>query len=255
MYLNDPRENTIDLDKHAIWESDNRIEKRYIWNGLITDLCDLPIEEYMKNPIIEAIKSSGSDSGSSQAIEELNETVKDLRDKVLNSMEEDTNEIVSAITDNANSIIQILSGGTYEQILFFYTSVNNQIPYSNIKKEMFFSGVININSEGFITYMLGDPSEEDWNLYSSGTITESELVNRSNNDYYLVVPKKYGITKNFVIMEEGSSDVTNSFVEVSELSNLFEGYIVFKSHDKDHFNIDFPSEKNIKIIHKIKFFN
>ena len=253
MYLNDPRENTIDLDKHAIWESDNRVEKRYKWNSLVTDLCDMSVEEYMKNPIVEAIKSISS--GSSQSIEELNDTVKDLRDKVLNNMEENTEEIVSAITEGAESIVNVISGGVYEQVSFFYVAVNNQTQYSDITKEMFFSGVININSEGFINYMLGDPSEEDWNLYTSGTISENELVERSNNDYYFVVPKKYGVSKNFILLEEGTSDVTSSFVEVPELKNLFEGYLVFKSHDKDHFNIDFPSEKNVKIIHKIKFFN
>lgn len=253
MYLNDPRENSIDLDKHAIWESDNRVEKRYKWNSLVTDLCDMSVEEYMKNPIVEAIKSAGS--GSSQSIEELNDTVKDLRDKVLNNMEENTEEIVSAITEGAESIVNVISGGVYEQVSFFYVAINNQTQYSDITKEMFFSGVININSDGFINYMLGDPSEEDWNLYTSGTISENELVERSNNDYYFVVPKKYGVSKNFILLEEGTSDVTSSFVEVSELDNLFEGYIVFKSHDKDHFNIDFPSETNVKIIHKIKFFN
>jgi len=253
MYLNDPRENSIDLDKHAIWESDNRVEKRYKWNSLVTDLCDMSVEEYMKNPIVDAIKSAGS--GSSQSIKELNDTVKDLRDKVLNNMEENTEEIVSAITEGAESIVNVISGGVYEQVSFFYVAINNQTQYSDITKEMFFSGVININSDGFINYMLGDPSEEDWNLYTSGTISESELVERSNNDYYFVVPKKYGVSKNFILLEEGTSDVTSSFVEVSELNNLFEGYLVFKSHDKDHFNIDFPSEKNVKIIHKIKFFN
>lgn len=49
-YTKDPRENCIDLDKHAVWEMDNRKEERYVWNGLVLDLCDLPIDEYMKNP-------------------------------------------------------------------------------------------------------------------------------------------------------------------------------------------------------------
>lgn len=49
-YMNDPRENCFDLDNHAIWEMDNRKEERYVWNGAVIDLCDMPIDEYMKNP-------------------------------------------------------------------------------------------------------------------------------------------------------------------------------------------------------------
>lgn len=49
-YMKDPRENCFDLDEHAIWEMDNRKEARYVWNGAVIDLCDMPIDEYMKNP-------------------------------------------------------------------------------------------------------------------------------------------------------------------------------------------------------------
>lgn len=246
-YMNDPRENCIDLDNQAIWESDNRKEARWKWNSLVTDLCDMPVEEYMKNPIIEAINNS---SGGSASVEELNENVTDLKNKVLNKMGEDTDTIVSAITE----IGSIISGGSHEQVAFYYASVNNKVPVTDLTQEMFTISSININSDAFFTYVLGDPTEEDWNLYVNGDISETELVDRSNNNYYFVVPDAYGISKKFVILEEGTSDVTNNFLEVPELKSLFEGCTVFKSYDRDHFNIDYPSEKNVRITHKVKLF-
>ena len=46
MYLGDPREQQIDLEKHTIWEEDNRVEKRYQWGAMVIDLCDLDPNEY-----------------------------------------------------------------------------------------------------------------------------------------------------------------------------------------------------------------
>lgn len=251
-YMNDPRENYIDLEKQAIWESDNREEARWKWNSLVTDLCDMPVEEYMKNPIIEAINNSSSSS--TEGIQELNDNVTDFKDKVLDKMDDDTNIITSAISEAAQEIADVLSGSVFEQIPFYYASVNNKVPVTDLTQEMFTLSSININSEGFFTYVLGDPTEEDWNLYTAGTITEEELVDRSNNNYYFVVPDAYGISKKFIILEEGTSDVTNEFLEVSELHDLFDGFVVFKSYDKDHFNIDYPNETNVRITHKLKLF-
>ena len=46
MYLGDPRENQICPDEHTIWEEDNRVEKRYQWNAMVVDYCDLDPKEY-----------------------------------------------------------------------------------------------------------------------------------------------------------------------------------------------------------------
>lgn len=46
-YLGDIRENSISPEG-IIWETDNRKDARYYWNGAFIDLCDLPGEDYAK---------------------------------------------------------------------------------------------------------------------------------------------------------------------------------------------------------------
>lgn len=47
-YIKDPREMQIDTKNGVIYEEDNRKEAMYHWGGKIVDLCDLPVNEYMK---------------------------------------------------------------------------------------------------------------------------------------------------------------------------------------------------------------
>lgn len=44
----DPREMTKNPENGFMLEDDNRVEEMYNWSGKILDLCDLPVEEYMK---------------------------------------------------------------------------------------------------------------------------------------------------------------------------------------------------------------
>ena len=48
MYLNDPRENAISPENSVIWEQDNRVEPRYMWNGQLLDLCGMNPDDYQK---------------------------------------------------------------------------------------------------------------------------------------------------------------------------------------------------------------
>lgn len=63
MYFKDPRENQINLSEGVVWEEDNRKETMYHWGAMVRDLCDMPIEEYMKPSTVIAIVTSGSSSG------------------------------------------------------------------------------------------------------------------------------------------------------------------------------------------------
>lgn len=47
-YINDPREMAIRSEDGMTLEQDNRHEQMYQWGAMIIDLCDLPVEEYMK---------------------------------------------------------------------------------------------------------------------------------------------------------------------------------------------------------------
>ena len=47
-YMNDPREMAIRPESGVTLEQDNRVETMYHWGAMVTDLCDLPVSEYMK---------------------------------------------------------------------------------------------------------------------------------------------------------------------------------------------------------------
>lgn len=66
-YLNDPREMAIRPESGITLEEDNRIEVMYHWGAKVLDLCDLPVDEYMKPMTVNCNGGGGSsdDTGSS----------------------------------------------------------------------------------------------------------------------------------------------------------------------------------------------
>lgn len=248
-YRKDPRENVIDLDKHAVWEQDNRVEARYVWNAAVLDLCDMSPEEYMKNPIIEAIINS-TDSAST---EELKQAIKDLGDKVVENDDENTDTIVSAITDAAEAIVDVISGTVYNQVAYYFASINNLVPVEELSTSDFVMDATIINSDSYFHYVLGDPTEENWEKYLNKEIDEQQLRELSANDFYMMLPNAYGTTRKFIIVEEGTNDVTNNFEIIP--SSLIDGFTLLRFRDVDHFNIDFPDEQNVHVSYKIKIVN
>lgn len=69
-YLNDPREETLRTNTGVGYylEEDNREETMYRWGAKVLDLCDLPVEEYMKpmTVICEGGGSTPSPSGTTE---------------------------------------------------------------------------------------------------------------------------------------------------------------------------------------------
>lgn len=64
----DPRDTEIDLEKGVIYEMGNRKEEMYHWGAAVTDYCDMPVEEYMKPPVVAIagsvpVNPTGSTSG------------------------------------------------------------------------------------------------------------------------------------------------------------------------------------------------
>ena len=268
-YLNDPREDSISLDTPAIWEADNRVEKRYKWGALITDLCDMTPEEYMKNPVIEAIKN-GSEGGGDASCDCMKEIIADATDKIIENNNENTDRIVETITsastetnvtidvskdeiveaiNSAVTVIQntIHSSSTLE-VLFYYCQVNHATDPYSLTKNNFQPGIVVIGSDTYIDYILGDPTPENWQKYLDGEITEEELRQLSSNDYYIAIP--LANEGKLTLLENGTADITENFVKVDNL-NLFDGYIVYRSIDKDYFNEDYDTETNVKIPFKI----
>ena len=59
-YMNDPREMTFNNESGVMMEQDNRREEVYQWGAMQVDLCDLPIDEYMRPLRVEVINGGGS---------------------------------------------------------------------------------------------------------------------------------------------------------------------------------------------------
>ena len=63
-YMNDPREMAIRPESGVTLEQDNRVETMYHWGAMVTDLCDLPVSEYMK-PMAVIVYDNGGGNNSS----------------------------------------------------------------------------------------------------------------------------------------------------------------------------------------------
>lgn len=56
----DPRDECIDMKEGVIYEFGNRKEKMYHWGAMVSDLCDMPVEEYMKPSTVIVQNGGGS---------------------------------------------------------------------------------------------------------------------------------------------------------------------------------------------------
>ena len=59
-YINDPREMSVNPETGFNLEQDNRREEMYQWGAMIIDLCDLPVEEYMKPMTVIGLGGGGN---------------------------------------------------------------------------------------------------------------------------------------------------------------------------------------------------
>ena len=59
-YMNDPREMTFNKESGVMMEQDNRREEIYQWGAMQVDLCDLPVDEYMRPLRVEVINGGSS---------------------------------------------------------------------------------------------------------------------------------------------------------------------------------------------------
>ena len=67
-YINDPREMTIHPNNGMMLEQDNRHEEMYQWGAMIVDLCDLPVEEYMKPMTVIGLGGGSPETGDTMYI-------------------------------------------------------------------------------------------------------------------------------------------------------------------------------------------
>ena len=62
-YLNDPREMAIRPESGVTLEEDNRYEEMWHWGAAVLDLCNLPVEEYMKPMTVIGVGGGGEGGG------------------------------------------------------------------------------------------------------------------------------------------------------------------------------------------------
>ena len=102
-YMNDPREMAIRPESGVTLEQDNRVETMYHWGAMITDLCDLPVSEYMKPMTVIVYGNGGGEDYPGTTLK--TENVK-IWFTVLKNSNEITNEpeTVFAAGENAENI-------------------------------------------------------------------------------------------------------------------------------------------------------
>lgn len=76
-YLNDPREMSIRPESGVTLENDNRVEDMWHWRAMVLDLCNMPVEEYMKPGFIIG---SGGTTGSTPQTEQVRIYMSILKD-------------------------------------------------------------------------------------------------------------------------------------------------------------------------------
>ena len=220
-YMNDPRENAIDIDAHVVWEADNRVEARYPWQAYIVDLCDMSPEEYMKNPIIEAIEGGGGGG-----------------------------------TTTKEPTPPEPSG---DSLTFYYACVNRNIESSSLTLSDFTKVEVK-NNGGFeveVNMLLGRPTQEDIdyivaNNYSEESVHEVQALRA--NSFYFVVPDEYANASNMKINVAGIYDIQEEeIVGGFSISGSPEGYSAFKVEDEDNFDMLFVDEPDSYVNYNIKF--
>ena len=88
-YLNDPREMAIRPESGVTLENDNRMEEMWHWGAMVLDLCNMPVEEYMKPGYIIG---SGGTTGSTPQTDQIKIYMSILKnDEVINPSEVSTN--------------------------------------------------------------------------------------------------------------------------------------------------------------------
>lgn len=220
-YRKDPREQQLSYENHTYWEEDNRVEERYQWGAQILDLCDMSVEEYMKNPFVDGIK------------EAIAEAMKDIT----------VNVELSGIT-----VEVVISGcccpsGETKEINFYYASINQNTPSDEITFDMFTEATAKPNEKCTIYFTLGNPNEDDINYLKDNNYSEEakkEVMADKANTYYLLIPENYASITAMSIKEEDWFEQNEDVVQNMPMADKPEGYTLIGVVDDDNFNIQWP---------------
>lgn len=223
-YMNDPRENAIDVDNGIIWEEDNRIEDRYWWSAKATDLCDMTPEEYMKNPIVEAIEGGGGGGTTTKAPTPPGPTP---------------------------------SGDVFT---FYYGWVNRNVPVSGVTISDLTEKEAEVDNSFELDMLLGSPTQEDLDYIEQyvGTAQWQEAMeevrDKRTNTYYFIVPDEYNSNDRMSIEEGGNKLPDETIFRGFEIEGTPSGYSAFKIDNVDNYmpkeTVDEPDSY---VTYKIEF--
>ena len=243
-YTKDPRDMQLNLENHTYWEEDNRVEERYQWGAMVVDLCDLPVEEYMKNPMVDIMSSATSDI--SNKIDEVNDNVKEATTKLSEEIEESTDRIIDAI-----------QSGKVGTVHFYYASINSQTSSDNITFDMFEKRSAAANTIEPIHFVMGSPTEEDIAYVESKGYSDEakrEIMAKRANTYYMIIPERYNRADAISVKENGISDQESDIVRNMPMVDCPDGYALMGVVDDDNFNPDWTTD-TVKIEYDITFIN
>lgn len=220
-YMNDPRENSIDIDAHVVWEADNRVEARYPWQAYIVDLCDMSPEEYMKNPIIEAIEGGGGGG-----------------------------------TTTKEPTPPEPSGSS---VSFYYAWANRNVDSSSLTLNDFTDREVEVDDDFELEMLLGRPTQEDLDYIMQYYGTDGwdaaieEVQEKQANTFYFVVPDEFNDDSKMTIKENGFDIPTTTIFRGFEITGTPSGYSAFKIENLQNFDMVMADEPDPYITYNMKF--
>ena len=111
------------------------------------------------------------------------------------------------------------TGSSETKVVFYFASTSNM---DDITLDAFEEVEAETNTDTYFEYILGDPTEED---YNDDTMTNEELAEKYSNAFYLLVPNEF--LNKMSVTENEISDVTNEFEVVDK--TLKDGYTLLVS--------------------------
>lgn len=186
MYLTDPRENSICPKEGTIWESDNRIEERWHWNGAALDLCNMDPEEYGTTIFYTAdAPQKEPTSGKNAMVLELNDEGKGSV-SMANPPASDVYMLVE--DEDGNVDVVVIPEGSESPFEFDFVNVN----VNSIKNVFIGPDEDNVTSNTFsdetykyiISYKAKPAEEVMYAAIKHATVGEEGLLTKELISYY-----------------------------------------------------------------------
>ena len=196
--MNDPREMAIRPESGVTLEQDNRVETMYHWGAMITDLCDMPVSEYMK-PMTVIVYGNNGDyeepdyPGTTLKTEEVKIWFRVLKNG--NEITEDTETIYAAGDDSTT---------VWTACWEWTGSFSNRIRVAAV-----------VETENNVYNIFADLEDNDSKKYT-------QEIEEANGDTVLQSYKSYGVDSVDTPVEEVTGTTYTEIVEEENKKYEFE---------------------------------